>query len=599
MLSYQTLRDLLLHEFVTKNNGFNSKKRMSEEIACSIFEHTKFLDYPAPLLTRVSYLLAGEITQRTCIECGTTIRSHKSFAKTSKFCSASCSKKSNVTQQKRITTTIQKYGVQNIFQRTDIISQSIITKYGVDNISKLDSTKKKIGIKSKQNTQLRLEKTKISNLKNYGVEHTSSLDEVKGKVRSAMIEHYGVPSYFCTAEFKTKMNELYDGMNPFQIEEVKKKSKLTKFEKYGDENFNNRGKASQTMIEKFGCHPSQSHWSDEVKFFMEHPDSFADVLHGNTINAVAEKYNLAATTVRNRAYAMNLIDYEKRHNQYEDIIAQFLKKNNIKFEQNNRSILAGKELDFYLPEKEMAIECNGIFWHSELMGKGKDYHLGKTKICDSKGIRLLHLWDYQFDDNLDLLTSMLSARLGIITSKISARNTQVKSISSAQFSEFMGENHIQGKVNASIRYGLFSDGILVSAMGFGKSRYLNTEYELLRFASIKHHLIVGGASKLLTHFIRSNTVDRVITYADRDISAGNVYDSLGFTLMGETPPSYLYFKNRIVYNRLQFQKHKLSTQLDVYDANLTEWQNMVDNGYNRFWNTGNFKYEITRKNYLA
>jgi hypothetical protein len=34
---------------------------------------------------------------------------------------------------------------------------------------------------------------------------------------------------------------------------------------------------------------------------------------------------------------------------------------------------------------------------------------------------------------------------------------------------------------------------------------------------------------------------------------------------------------------MQFQKHKLKEKLKIYNENLTEWENMQLNGYNRIW----------------
>jgi len=61
-------------------------------------------------------------------------------------------------------------------------------------------------------------------------------------------------------------------------------------------------------------------------------------------------------------------------------------------ESNNRSVLNCLELDIYLPEYNVAIEFNGLYWHSELY-KEKDYHLNKTLECKKKGVDLLHIFE--------------------------------------------------------------------------------------------------------------------------------------------------------------------------------------------------------------
>ena len=59
-------------------------------------------------------------------------------------------------------------------------------------------------------------------------------------------------------------------------------------------------------------------------------------------------------------------------------------------EQNNRQVIAPKELDLYLPEASLAIEHNGIYYHRD---KDKNYHLSKLQACKNQGIRLIQFWD--------------------------------------------------------------------------------------------------------------------------------------------------------------------------------------------------------------
>lgn len=80
-----------------------------------------------------------------------------------------------------------------------------------------------------------------------------------------------------------------------------------------------------------------------------------------------------------------------------------------------------------------------------------------------------------------------------------------------------------------------------------------------------------------------------MSYANLDHSNGNLYIKNGFNFSYLTKPNYFYFKNR-VYSRQQFQKHKLKNKLDYFDEYKTESENMFNNGYRRFWNSGNLKY---------
>jgi hypothetical protein len=64
----------------------------------------------------------------------------------------------------------------------------------------------------------------------------------------------------------------------------------------------------------------------------------------------------------------------------------------------------------------------------------------------------------------------------------------------------------------------------------------------------------------------------------------------GFKLIGSTNANYFYFKGHSVFSREQFQKHTLQKKLNVFDKTLTEYENMQLNGFDRFWDCGNFKF---------
>jgi hypothetical protein len=62
---------------------------------------------------------------------------------------------------------------------------------------------------------------------------------------------------------------------------------------------------------------------------------------------------------------------------------------------------------------------------------------------------------------------------------------------------------------------------------------------------------------------------------------------LNFEFLHRSPPSYFYTKDyQKIYHRIKFQKNKLSS-LDNFNPELTEWQNMCSNGYDRIWDCGN------------
>ena len=261
----------------------------------------------------------------------------------------------------------------------------------------------------------------------------------------------------------------------------------------------------------------------------------------------------------------------------------------------------GKELDIYLPKYNLAIEYDGLMFHSEgkfihskFNGPDKKYHLEKTELCLKNNIQLLHIFE---TEDLDLWLSLINSKLGL-NNKIFARKCIIKELKSKETEEFLNFNHLQGFCQAKINVGLFYEDELVSVMTFSKPRFNKKyEYELIRFASKRNYTVIGGASKLWKYFVNKYNPKSVITYANRRFSSGDLYYKLGFTFLEKTSPNYFYFKtnDRKLYNRIKFQKKNLKNILEVYDENLSEAENMFNNNYRRIFDCGNLKF-IYNKN---
>ena len=250
---------------------------------------------------------------------------------------------------------------------------------------------------------------------------------------------------------------------------------------------------------------------------------------------------------------------------------------------NSRGIIPPKELDIFIPDYNLAIEYNGNYWHSFYK---PNYHKEKTLLCLEKGIKLFQIFE---TDNLEIWKSMILNSLEKST-KIYARNCEIRQVSSKEASSFLDENHIQGKCGSNIRLGLFYNDNLVQIMTFGKPRFNKKyDFELLRLCSLRGYCVVGGASKLFK-FFRENFKGSVITYCNLRYSYGSIYKTLGFTQLSINEPSYFYSKNFEVLSRYQCQKHKLKNFLENFDENLTESENMINNGYLKVFDSGSITF---------
>lgn len=271
-----------------------------------------------------------------------------------------------------------------------------------------------------------------------------------------------------------------------------------------------------------------------------------------------------------------------------DFISQFAT-----VQRRVRGILQSKELDIFLPDQKIAIEYNGLYWHSE-KNVGKNYHLDKLIECNKNNIRLIHIFEDEWLEKPDIVKNRIKSILGI-DEKVFARKTNIKIIDWKITSEFLDRFHIQGKGSPTpINLGLIdSAGSLVAVMTFSKYRFESSkenEFELVRYCS--KNTIVGGFSKLLTYFIKLIKPAKVVSYSDRRWSIGNVYEKNGFLNVGTSDPGYFWVKGKKRYSRILFQKHKLKNVLEKFDESLTEYQNCIANGYSIIWDCGHDKWSL-------
>ena len=502
--------------------------------------------------------------------------------------------------------------------------------------------------------------SQVNTLKNtmlnkYGVDYPSQLEDHAKKVKKTKKDRYGNENYTNSQKMKKTLLEKYGDENYVNVE----KNKQTKFERYGNPNYNNREKFINTLVTTYGekIHPNTKQniieraKSGEIGFKSK---KYKEYLKKNNISNVSQIEEIKNKKSKNNLYDMfyrlfnsdrlknmvtplfNIDEYagiEKKYkfqcNECKNIFEDNMYAGKIPRCLNCYPIGYGKsmgqkelynyicsiyngnvlynvkeipksrlEFDIYIPDKKIAFEFNGVYWHSELSGKSKKYHLDKTKLAEKHGIHLIHIFDDDWINKNNIIKSKIYNLLTHDHLKIYARKCVIREININHKSNFLHENHIQGDDNSSIRLGAYHKDELIAVMTFGKPRkalgYNGGDfYELIRFATSKKVIGIGG--KLLKYFIRNYNPIKIITYADRCWTTeleDNLYIKLGFSKVSETSPNYWYIVNGNKVHRFNFRKNVLPFKLKTFDPILTEWENMQLNGYNRIWDCGNYKYEL-------
>ncbi|HMH11439.1 MAG TPA: hypothetical protein VK553_12050, partial [Candidatus Nitrosopolaris rasttigaisensis] len=223
----------------------------------------------------------------------------------------------------------------------------------------------------KEAAPLMVEKVKATNLKKYGVEYTT------------------------------------------QTENFKIKSKITKFERYGNENYNG----------EFSSNDSQGE--------------------------------------------LELLDFL---NSYQFIFVK------------NRHILKNLEIDAYCEDIKLGIEYCGLYWHNEKY-KPNNYHFVKMQRCNEAGIRLITIFEDEWNNKQNQVKQFLKATLGLFDQRFYARNCNVQEIEPNY--NFFEMNHVQGKPQRINRcFGLFYQNELSGCVSYARHHRNNVDLTLNRLAFV-------------------------------------------------------------------------------------------------------------------
>ena len=532
--------------------------------------------------------------------CGSIEESYKKRSKTtqdtliSKYGSIEESYK--IRSEKAKQTNLERYGVESIMGTQEFVENTrdtLISKYG----------------SIEESYKIRLEKAKQTNLERYGVEYSLLNNDVREKAKQTNLERYGVE-------------------NVMQNKSIQDKVKQTNLKRYGVEctfhNKHQQEKTMTTMLEKYGvkfpqqneCILKKSLKTKSSHIIHKHNDiinvNFNNNLttylcqcpHDSCTKCMDKTYTCSSLCYYNRRYknlevCTNLLPeqkYRSKNTSLEIFVINILDKYNIKYLQNVRDIING-ELDIYIPSKQLAIECNGCYWHSDI-NKTNNYHINKYKNCFEKNIQLLSIWEDQIIHNPDIIESIILSKLGIYQNKIYARKCIIKEISSKESNEFLEANHLQGNTHSSIKLGLFYNNELVSVMTFGKNRKSlnantndNNSYELYRFCNKKYTTVIGGASKLLNYFIIKYNPHKLISFSSNDISNGDIYYKLGFDKINESQ-SYWYIDSKTMtrYHSYKFRKSELIKM--GYSNDISEREIMREMKYLKIFDSGQTKFEL-------
>lgn len=574
---------------------------------------------------------------------------------------------------RRIATNLDKYGVENPTQSAEIQQkrqQHMQQLYGVDHHSQLPQFKDRLAqaweSKSDSEIQAITNKRRSTNLDRYGVEYSSQSDSFKTSVKETWANKSVEELVDIDNRRKSASMDKYGVISPSQLDEVKHKCTVTNLSKYGVEHpmqlQSFKDKVRSTSLYKYGTeYPIQSHMVQQKcvntslsKYGVAHPSKCEEVRKHISLGRIMSRANsiedpilrqnyiqFAADPVK---YVTTHFDHKPTYKEVQDSVGgindssiyirlpldsnlivrnqstmerdieNYLKSidSDIKIVKHSRSVISPYEIDLYLPDYNVGIECNPTYTHNSTLPSYNnarslniDYHLTKTNKCEEAGVFLFHIFGYEWTHRKDVICSMLCNLIHHNSKRYYARKLKIRELSNSECSQFFMLNHRQGYAASSVRLGLCDESDeIVSAMTFSKMRnsigYTNDitsmTYELTRFCNKKYCSVIGGASKLFTYFVSKYKYDKIVSFSDRAHTRGNMYSVLGFKYKSISDPGYVWvnYKTDQYFHRVTCQKSnlpKLFNEPDLDIKNQTEVQIMIEHGYVQVFDSGVIRWE--------
>lgn len=208
-------------------------------------------------------------------------------------------------------------------------------------------------------------------------------EEINEVVRKSCIEKFGVDNY----------NKI-PGVAKTHQEKIKK----TNLERYGVDQWFKRGQIKLQAM--------QSKNSKTVERFHK----FQKILENNDKTEILKFLfeNYSNGWAYRKANALGLLEPTKSKFTYPELlIKNFLENHSIEFLHHYRpKWLNRKELDFFIPNKSIAIEVNGLNWHNSSR-KSETYHKEKFLTCHKNGINLISFRSDEIFKNFDFVKTVL------------------------------------------------------------------------------------------------------------------------------------------------------------------------------------------------
>lgn len=508
----------------------------------------------------------------------------------SRFCCFHCFSKERVRKQKEtlskrlgyeVTSTFHLPGVQEKAQATSLKRYG--TKFGVcskQSVEKRRKTcKERYGVEVPlQNKEIK-QKTYDSNIKNHNGTYHLQTEEVREKCAEG----------HRTDEYREKNRQRFDveyrrqqtikkyGVDTvFKLKEVQEKCKRSCLKKFGVDNpLKNKEVSAQMSKTKFlrnAINLENLNKDFLIENFVK-DDSFK-------LESCAKYFNFSEAAVEffKKQFNIDVCNETPRDKTLECELFTFIKGlTTHDIIRHDRCVISPLELDIYIPELKIAFEFNGNYWHSFNFNGNKCYHYNKTLLCEKAGIRLVHIWEYEWVNEIEKVKSFIKNVLQCKKQDIST--CKVNLITDSDYLDFTKKFGVENIKNASYFVGLFDENDnLLSVMTFIYDT-LHVTWAIRSFVCSDVY-VKGAFEKLFEYFLQYKKPKKVLVDIDLAKSCQDVYIDNGFVVEKDLPSDYFWIINDKYYERevarlefkkdgdskVKFKNRMLKTALQCYDA---------------------------------
>ena len=481
--------------------------------------------------------------------------------------------------KKRIILNQERYGVDFTTQLPEVrekMSNTNIEKYGVACVF------------SSKDIQ---EQIKETNLEKYGVEYALQSKEIRNKGKETCLDKYGVVSYTKTDEFKALMSDYHQNKTEDEKQISLERAMKTCLERYGFTSYSKTYKHREYMG-SVGSKPEYIKKRTDNKNLIRidyYNEIFQDIYkfltYENTIFTILDlETNDIFEISRNNVYhrvlnniSLNTITHpvDSKQSFKEQQLIDFIKLHTTNVKTRNKTILEGKELDIYLPDFNLGIEFNGLYWHSEV-NKTNDYHLNKTILCEERGINLFHIWEDEWLFKRKYVESYILDLLKL--NPILTDNFIIKQISKNVAELFHNENNLLGYTNSTFHYGIYIGTELYYVMSFYQR---GDVLEITRFTTKLFISLKDSESFMLEFVEQIYNPNKIIFYGERRLLD---YKKLNYKIVEyETPDFYL------IKNEKRYHKWELNQITD--EKLLLNMESLLEHRILRLWDCGKILLE--------